>query len=58
MQRDHRQRRRFQIVVCPAYQVSGDDHPVVMIVGVKGGVQNSAVGEAAVKDDGFHPHVA
>jgi hypothetical protein len=46
------------MVVRSAYEIARDDHPVIVIVGIKGGVEYAAVREAAVKDDGFNAHIA
>src|SRR2546427_12774090 len=41
----------------PADQVAADQHPVVAVGGVEGGVQHAAVGEAPGEHDRAPPHV-
>src|ERR1700687_3098775 len=53
MQRHHRQRRLLQALVCAAHQVFQHNDPVVAVRGVEGGVEDAAVGEAAVEHDGL-----
>ena len=58
MERHHLQRRFLHLGIGAAHEVAEDDDAIVEVAGVEGGVEDAAIGEAAVEDDGAHVHVA
>ena len=58
MQRHHRQGCVFQVIVGATHQIARDDDTIIVIAGVERGVEDAAIGEAAIEHERFDAHVA
>ena len=58
MQRHHLQRRLFHLFVGSPDEIAQHDDAVIEVAGVEGGIEDAAVGEAAVEHHRAHIHVA